>query len=427
LTEKVLAVAILVIVYVLILSRKVHRTTAVLLGSVLVVGSGILHENEVLDVVQWEALSLIFGMFVLVSALSKSGFFRWIGLHALKWSHFQPLRLFVAFSALSAFLAAFMDSITVMVFMSSLTIEVCRTLGLHPAPFLIAEITSANIGGAATMVGDPPNVILGTGLGFTFGDFVSNTGLIAVPIFLVNLGFLGYLMKRRGEARMPFDAEALEKEHAELDPASAIKDLRLLRVSLIVFAFTVTLLVIHHLLDLLVAFVAVLGATLVLILGGKDMPELVEKIDWHTLLFLAGLFVVVGGLDKSGVLKDLAGWIAASGGNNLPVLLTMILWISALMSSVLDNVPFAAAMVPILRDLSSNGALPLAPLTWSAALGADIGGNATPIGASANVVGLAVAEKHGVQIGWKAYMRTAVPATLLSILVANALLLLLYR
>ena len=426
-TEKILAISILILVYVLILSKRVHRTTAVLLGAILVVGLRILDEHEVLDAIQWEALGLIFGMFVIVAALTRSGFFRWVGLHALKFSHFQPFRILLAFSVLSALLAAFMDSITVMVFMASLTVEVCGTLKLHPAPFLIAEITSANIGGVSTMVGDPPNIILGTSLGFTFTDFVANTGIIAVVVFIVNLGVLSYLLKRRGKSLMRVDADLLEKEHAELDPASAIVDMRLMRVSLIIFTFTVTLLILHRLLDLLIAFVAVLGATLVLILGGKDMPELVEKIDWHTLLFLGGLFVVVGGLDKSGALADVASGMAAFGGHNLALLLTTLLWVSTLMSMFLDNVPFAAAMVPVLRNLAADGVAPLAPMTWSVALAADIGGNATPIGASANVVGLAIAEKHGTHIGWREYMRFALPAMLLSMLAANILLLMFYH
>ncbi len=424
--EKILAVSILVVVYALILSRRVHRTTAVLLGSVLVVGLGLLDERGILEVIQWEALGLIFGMFVLIAALSKSGFFRWVGLHALKWSRFRPLRIFIAFSALSAVLAAFMDSITVLVFMAALIIEVCDILKMRAGPFLIAAITSANIGGASTMVGDPPNIILGTALGFNFQDFVVNTGPIAVVVFFVNVGLFAYILKRRGGTGMQVDPEALAKEHEELDPASAIKDLRLLRISLIVFAFTVTLLVVHHLLDLLVAFVAVLGATIVLILGGKDMPDLVEKIDWHTLLFLAGLFIVVGGLDKAGVVSDVASWVTGVAGSNMLVLLTMLLWISFLFSALLDNAPFAAAMVPVLQSLAAEGTGPLGPMTWSTALGCDIGGNATPIGASANVVGLAVAEKHGLDISWSEYMKSALPVTIICIIVVNILLVITY-
>ncbi len=420
--EPLLAVGILVLVYALIVTERVHRTTAVLLGIVLVLGLGVLTIDEAVAYIDWEALGLVFGMFVLVAALMESGFFRWVGLHALRLARFRAARTFLLLCALAAVLAAFMDSLTVMIFMASLALEVCRVLKLHPTPFLLGLITSANIGGSATMVGDPPNVIIGTALRLGFVDFVVNTGPVAVAAFAVNVGFLYlYFRKKEFERATPL-SEAELTAHRELEPFSAIRDIRLLRVSLTVFAFTVTLLVLHQLLDLVVAFVALLGATLVLIFGGKDMPELVTKIDWHTLLFLGGLFVIVGGLEKTGVLGDAAAALGSASGGNLGVLLSLILWVSALLSMVLDNIPFAAAMVPVLRDLSAQSGLPLAPMAWSLALGTDIGGNATPIGASANVVGLAVGEKGGVHVGWPEYVRVALPATLLSLAVCNLLL-----
>ena len=424
--EKLLAVGILILVYALIVSERVHRTTAVLLGVVLTLGLGILTMEEAVTFVNWEALGLVFGMFILVAALTASGFFRWIGLHALRVAKFRPLRVFVLFCGLAALLAAFMDSITVLIFMASLTLEVCSILELHPTPFLLGLITSANIGGSATMVGDPPNVIIGTSLGLGFVDFVANTGPVAVTVFLANLGFF-YLMYRKTDLRRGVAApEALFRKHRELEPFSAVRDVRLMRISLLVFAFTVTLLVLHQVLDLLVAFVALLGATLVLTLGGRDMPELVEKIDWHTLLFLGGLFVIVGGLEKTGVLRDAAIALGGAAGGNIALLLTVILWTSALLSMVLDNIPFAAAMVPIVRDVAAVHNVPLPSLAWALALGADIGGNATPIGASANVVGLAVAEKAGVHVSWRDYLRPAIPATIVAVTVANVLLVLLH-
>ncbi len=424
--DKAIAVGILVLVYTLIVSERVHRTTAVLLGVVLVLGFGLLTVDEAVVFVDWEALGLIFGMFILVAALNASGFFRWTGLHALRVADFRPTRTFFLFSGLAAFLAAFMDSITVMIFMASLTLEACRILGLHPTPFLIGQITSANIGGAATMVGDPPNVIIGTALNLGFLDFVTNTGVIAIAVFAANAGFFHLYFRRTDFKGRGISREALLKVHAELEPFSAVRDVRLMRISLLVFTFTVTLLVLHQLLDLVVAFVALLGATIVLILGGRDMPELVEKIDWHTLLFLGGLFVIVGGLEKTGVLHDVATALGAASGGNRALLLTLILWPSALLSTVLDNVPFTAAMVPVVREIAVQQGVSVQPLAWSLALGADIGGNGTPIGASANVVGLAVAEKGGVHVRWPEYLRVAVPATLLSVAVANVLLILRY-
>lgn len=411
------------LVYALIVSERVHRTTAVLLGAVLVLGLGVLTIDEAVAYVNWEALGLIFGMFILVAALTESGFFRWIGLHALRAAKFRAGRVFLLFCGLAAVLAAFMDSITVMIFMGSLALEVSRVLKVHPIPFLLGLITSANIGGSATMVGDPPNVIIGTALHLGFADFVVNVGPVALAVFAVNAGFFYLYYRRKEFDRPPSLAEEDLAKHRELDPFSAIKDLRLLRVSLTVFAFTVTLLVLHQLLDLVVAFVALLGATLVLIFGGKDMPELVTKIDWHTLLFLGGLFVIVGGLEKTGVLSDAARALGSVSGGNVALLLTLILWSSALLSMVLDNIPFAAAMVPVIRDLSLQTGIPLPHLAWFLALGTDIGGNGTPIGASANVVGLAVGEKGGVHVSWPEYLRVALPATLLSLAAANLLLL----
>lgn len=421
--EDLLAVGIMIGVYALIVSERVHRTTAVLLGIVLVLGLGVLSVEEAATYVNWEALGLIFGMFVLAAALKESGFFEWIGLHALRVARYRPTRLLLLFCGLAALLAAFLDSITVLVFMGSLAVDVCRVLSIRPTPFLIGIITSANIGGSATMVGDPPNVILGTSLNFGFVDFLVNVGPIAVAVFAVNVGFL-FLLYRKNPSFVPHPTPMpAAVADGGLDPFSSVKDLRLLRMSLVVFAFTVTLLVLHQALDLVVAFVALLGATLILILGGRDMPDLVAKVDWHTLVFLGGLFVIVGGLDHTGVLDGVARALGGLAGGNLPALLLLLMWASAGLSMVLDNVPFAAAMVPVIRDLSAQG-IPLGPMTWTLALGTDLGGNATPIGASANVVGLAIAEKHHIHVSWREYLRPAVPATLLVLSVATLFLLL---
>ncbi len=419
--EMYLAIGIFVTVFILMISEKVHRTIAVIFGAVLMLGFGILDQHSMFEHIEFEALGLIFGMFILVAALSQSGFFRWIGLHALQWTKFNPLKIFIIFSALSAILAAFMDSITVLIFMASLIIEVCRILKVPVLPFLLGCITSANIGGAATMVGDPPNIIIGTALDYSFMDFVTNTGPIAVIIFFVNIAFF-YLWFRKVFHAPPDDIEKIYEEHKDLDPYTAVKDHHLMNVALAIFAFTVTLLILHHSLGLVVAFVGITGACLVLMFGGKDMPDLVEKIDWHTILFLAGLFVMVGGLKEAGVLEAVADGIVSVGGGSLAVMLTIILWVSAIASAFLDNVPFAAAMVSVIPEVSAQTNMPLNPMAYTLALGADIGGNATPIGASANVVGLAVANKHGEHITWKQYCKSAFPAMVISMAVINVLL-----
>lgn len=415
---------VLAVVLALLVWGRIHRTTVALGGAVTVLGLRLISEQQAIEAVPWQALGLIFGMFILVAALAKSGFFEWIGLVTVRSAGYHPLRILLALAGLSALLSAFMDSITVMIFMASLTVEVARAMGVSPVPLLIAEITSANIGGAATMVGDPPNVIIGTSLGLGFLDFAANTAPIAVVAFIANVAL--FYLPVRTEFRKAHAREVLEARYVGVDPHSAVRDQRLMRTALVVFAFTVTLLVLHQLLDLLVAFVAVLGAVLVLALGGRDMPELVEKIDWHTLVFLGALFIVVGSVEASGVLHEIASALGRAGGGSVGLLITLLLWVVALSSALLDNVPFSAAMVPVIRDLAAATGLPLTTLAWTLTLGADFGGNATPIGASANVVGLAVAEKHGIHVGWPEYLRHGVPSALLSVAIANVLLLVLY-
>ncbi|MBU0684621.1 MAG: ArsB/NhaD family transporter [Thermoplasmatota archaeon] len=416
-----LAILIFAAVYVAMVFDLVDRTVAVLFGALTMVGLGILSEKEVIQYIHWEALGLIFGMFVLVAALKESGFFRWIGLLALQATKFQTLKVFIIFCGLSAFLAAFMDSITVMVFMASLTIEVCTILRVPPIPFLIAEICSANIGGSATMVGDPPNVIIGTALNLTFSDFASNTGPIAMIAFAVNILVFGLIYEKLLN-RKHHDVKDIMEEHKDLDPFSAIEDLRLMRIALIVFIFTVTLLTLHSAIDMFVAYAAILGATLVLFLGGRKMDHLIDKIDWHTIVFLGGLFVMVGGLDSSGVLSSFAHSLVGFTGDSVVLVILVVLWISALLSALLDNVALSAAMIPVIQTISADTGIPLNSLAYTLALGCDVGGNATPIGASANVVGLAVAEKHGIKFTWAQYCKVAIPATIVTMIVTNVLI-----
>lgn len=422
--EGLVGIAIFAVVYVAMVFDLVDRTVAVLFGALTMVGLGILGEKEVIEYIHWEALGLIFGMFVLVAAMKDSGFFRWIGLHALQATKFETLRVFIIFCGLSAVLAAFMDSITVMVFMASLTIEVCAILRVAPMPFLIAEICSANIGGSATMVGDPPNVIIGTALNLTFSDFARNTGSIAMIAFAVNIVIFGIIYEKLLN-RKHHDVKAIMEEHKDLDPFSAIQDLRLMRVSLMVFIFTVTLLIMHNVIDMLVAYAAILGATLVLFLGGRKMDHLVDKIDWHTIVFLGGLFVMVGGLESSGVLSDFAHALVDVTGDGVVLVTIIVLWVAVLLSALLDNVALSAAMIPVIQTISTDTGIPVKSLAYTLALGCDIGGNATPIGASANVVGLAVAEKHGVKFTWAQYCKVAIPATIVTMLVVNVLVFLL--
>lgn len=418
-----IAIIIFAAVYVLMVLELADRTVLVIFGALLMVGLGVLDESEAVASIHWNAIGLIFGMFILVAALSESGFFRWIGLKSLHVARFDPFKVFVLFCALSAFLAAFMDSITVLVFMASLSIEVCSILKIPPLPMIIAQICSANIGGSATIMGDPPNVVIGTALDLTFMDFVTHTAPIAIVAFLVNVTFF-WLWYRKIFRTKGVDLEKIKREHEDLDPFSAVKDIKQMRLALVIFTFTVTLLVMHHMLDLLVAFVAVLGSALMLLVRRRKLDDILEKIDWHTIIFLAGLFVMVGGLERTGVLDGLADFFVGASGGSTELLVLMLFWSVALISALLDNIPVAAAMIPVIRSLSADTGLSGSSLAFTTALACDVSGNATPIGASANVVGLAVAEKNGVHWSWKEYCKVAIPATLVVLSVISVLVLL---
>jgi Na+/H+ antiporter NhaD/arsenite permease-like protein len=430
LLDKALAIGILIFTLGLIMTEKVHRTVAAIIGAMCVMVSGLVGPEDIIDPhgpIHWEALGLIFGMFVMIAVLRKVGFFRWVGLRVLMMAKFKIFRVFILFSILSAFLAAFMDCITVLLFMASLTMEISKILKVSPIPLIMGEITSANIGGSSTMVGGPPNIIIGTALDYSFIDFVTNTGPIAVVCFCANLLFF-YLYYRKYLTDTEVDSAEFYRvyKYMKPPPETAIKDMRTLKIAFGCFLFSIILLVFHHHLHLSVAFIGILGAVLTILIGGGKLPEMMDRIDWRTILFFAGLFVVVGGLEKTGVTTDIASGIGNATGGNLMLTITVLLWLAAFLSAFVDNVPVAATMVPILRDLSVTTGMDLSTLAWTTCLACDIGGNATPIGGSANVVGLSVEEKWGVHESWFEYCRAAVPATVICMVICNILLIIKY-
>ena len=372
--------------------------------------------------INWTTIIFIAGMMVMVEGMECAGFFRWLCLRLAKAVHYKVGPLFLVFMIVSAVLAMFIDSITVILFLASVTIELARLLKFDPAPIIIAEIFTANLGGSATMSGDPPNIIVGTSLGLTFGDFISNTGLIAL-IALVFVVPLFYLMSlktiRESEARQTGDVTYPV-------PREAIKSPRAFACSTVIFLVAIVLLVTHATTGLSVASIGVIAAGLTLLTAPKQTGYIMKKLDWLTLLFFIGLFVVVGGLEKTGVLKLLATLISSISGGHIVAVLMIILWLSALASAFVDNIPFAATMVPVIKALSAAQGFDLNTLAWALSLGTDIGGNGTPIGASANVVGIAVASREGHTIGWGRYCKYAVPATLLTLAVCTVCLIVRY-
>lgn len=375
--------------------------------------------SEASSGINWQTIIFIAGMMIMVEGMAKVGFFRWLCMEIAKMVKYQVIPIFMTFMLLSFVLAMFIDSITVILFLAAVTIELSQLLEFDPVPMILSEIFCANLGGSATMCGDPPNIIIGTSLGYSFTDFITNTGLMAVVslVFVVIYFYFAFRkeLKKSG---------ANKKDHASYpDPKEAITDKRGFIASCIIFLCAVVLLVSHAQTGLTVSTIGVAIAIVTLIVAGKDALELLKKVDYKTLLFFVGLFVVVSGLEETGVLEILAGFIGSVSGGNIAVMIAIIIIVSAVASAFIDNIPFAATMIPVITDLASDVAgVNLTVLAWALAIGTDIGGSATPIGASANVVGIATAAREGHIIKWGKYCKYMAPATIIVVAISLAMI-----
>jgi len=458
--EQILAIIIFGVMFIAIMWGKIHRYIPALIGAALtaililtLVDDGAHNLWQVLRLpdfvdghwwfgkhtaeaategpeiggVNWQTMIFIGGMMVMVEGMGAAGFFRWICLLVAKLVKYRVIPILITFMILSGFLSMFIDSITVMLFLATVTIELARLLKFDPVPVIIAEIFASNTGGSATMSGDPPNIIIGTHFGYTFMDFLLNTGIIAWVGLTVAV-VLFYLMFRKALRQSASNGQADATKHYP-EPKEAISNPRLFTASTAIFVIVIILLVTHAQTGLSVGLIGCIAAALTLLAAvtvGGQPRHIIKGLDWRTLLFFLGLFVCVGGLEVTGVLQELADLIGKTSGNNLAIALTFILWLSAFASALIDNIPFAATMCPVIASLSATQGFDTKPLAWSLALGTDIGGNGTPIGASANVVGTAIAEKEGYRIGWGRYCKYALPAMILVVGVCNLLLILKY-
>jgi len=447
---QVLAVTIFVLMFVLIVIDKIERHYVTLGCGVLTLGLvfGICMRNveaiwktlnlrgiftlnfwwqageatESASGINWATIIFIAGMMVMVEGMAQVGFFRWLCMKIAHLVHYKTIPIFITFMIMSAVLAMFIDSITVILFLAAVTVELAGLLKFNPVPMILAEIFCANLGGSATMCGDPPNIIIGTSLHYSFADFISNTGVIAgvSMVFVVVYFYLWFrkeLSKKTGEV-----TEDLE----HLNPNKAITDKKGFAISCVIFAVAVVLLITHAQTGLTVAFIGLFIALVTLITSGKAALNLLKKVDYKTLLFFIGLFIVVGGLEETKVLEVIADFIGNVSGGNMYIMVGIIIWLSAIASAVVDNIPFAATMIPIIKTLAASDPATEQLLAWALSMGTDIGGSATPIGASANVVGIAVAEKEGHHIGWGTYCKAVMPVTILVLIISTVIIFMRY-
>lgn len=372
--------------------------------------------------INWSTIIFIAGMMVMVEGMAKAGFFRWLCMQLAKLVNYKPVPLFITFMIISSVLAMFIDSITVILFLAAVTIELSKLLKFDPVPMILSEVFCANLGGSATMCGDPPNIIIGTSLGYSFSDFVTNTGLMAAVSLIVVIFYFYFVFRKELSARRAETIDPGSVPH----PKEAITNKRDFVISCVIFLCAVVMLVTHESTGLSVAFIGAVIAIVTLITSGKYITQLLKKVDYKTLLFFIGLFMVVGGLEETGVLEVIAEFIGKASNGNLVLMVAIIIWISAIASAFVDNIPFAATMIPVIKSLSVTQGVDLSTLVWTLSMGADVGGSATPIGASANVVGTSVAAKNGHVIGWGRYCKVSVPAAVIVVGISMVIIIIRY-
>jgi len=418
-----IALIVFLITYAIIISEKINRAVIALCGAGLMIILGILDIHTVYtQYIEWNTIVLLIGMMILVSITNKTGIFQYVAIKAAKFSKGNPIKILVMLSIMTAVCSAFLDNVTTVLLVVPVTFSITRILGVNPVPYLISEIIASNIGGTATLIGDPPNIMIGSANPhLTFNSFLLNLGPIVVIIMAVSI-FMLYLIYRK---QLRPD-EAKQAELMKLDENDYIKNRTLMVKSLIVLAVTLLGFILHSVIHIEASVIALFGATLLMLVGLKtehDVETTLASVEWTTIFFFGGLFALVGGLQEVGIIKNLAGKMLDITGGDISMAATLILWVSGIASATIDNIPFVATMIPMIKDMAiglnlSPDSIQINALWWSLALGACLGGNGTILGASANVIVVGMASREGKGFSYWEFLKIGAPITLVSLLLA---------
>jgi Na+/H+ antiporter NhaD/arsenite permease-like protein len=429
-----IAVGILIATYALIITERMNRSIVALFGAGVMVAAGVLDQGEAIRGVDFNTIALLTGMMILVSISRRSGMFEYLAVWSAKKGRAEPWLMLLMLSVTTAVLSAFLDNVTTVLLIAPVTLVVARQLGVPPYPFLFAEVFASNIGGTATLIGDPPNIIIGSAAGLSFNDFVVHL----TPVIIVVMAAQALATHLIWGKSMRATAEARRRVMA-MDERSTITDWPLLRYSLAVIGTVMIAFVLAKPLHLEPGTISLLGAAALMLLHNiehhrekeKQSQRVIEtynEVDWITIFFFVGLFVVVHGLEVTGVLGMLAAKLLEVTGGSFALTAYVILWASAFLSAIIDNIPFVATMIPLIKALapSFGGPDKLLPLWWALSLGACLGGNGTLIGASANLTVAGIAERNGIEFGFWTYTRHAFWLMLISVAISHAYLWLRY-
>lgn len=418
--QVIFATALFICTYALLIVDKIHRTIVALCGAVLVLLAKTISQEKAIEAIDFNTIGLLVGMMVIVGITRRTGIFEYLAIVSAKWAKGEPVKIMIALATVTAVLSAFLDNVTTVLLIVPVTFAIAKQLEINPMPYLIAEIVASNIGGTATLIGDPPNIMIGSATGLGFMDFVIALAPVIIVVHIATMIWLKVLYKKT-----LITTPELQQNIMMMDEREEIKDPVLLRKCVWIICLTILGFIMHQSLHLESATIALAGASFLLFITREDPEHALAAVEWPVIFFFVGLFVVVGALEHVGVIEYIAKKsLELTGGALVPTGL-LILWLSAIASAFVDNIPFVATMIPLIQDMGRLGGIQdLNPLWWSLSLGACLGGNGTLIGASANVVVAGMAEKRGTIITFIGYTKVCFPMMLMSICICTVYLLL---
>jgi Na+/H+ antiporter NhaD/arsenite permease-like protein len=415
---ELIAIAVFLFTYALIIDERIHRAVAAMLGASVLVFLHIVPWEKIPEYIDLGTIFLLMGMMIIVNTARGSGLFEYIAIKTAKLAKGSPIRVLLLFSVVTAVTSAFLDNVTTVLLLTPMLLYIANVMRITPLPFLIAEIFASNIGGAATLIGDPPNIMIGSAAGLTFNEFIVNMGPIMVVNLVVVMGML-FLIYRRQLLVSATEQEGIAKTLENLNDQEAIRDRSLFKKSIAVIVLVVGMFFAQDLLGLEPALIALIGASILLFWSRQPPEEIFEKIEWPALFFFGGLFVVVGALVETGTIAAVAGFVVENVHSEGEAML-IIAWFAAIASAIVDNIPLTATLIPLIQNMGTS--MDTYPLWWALSLGACLGGNGTAIGASANVVVLGIAARNGVSISFVEFLKVGMLVLLVTVAIGSGLL-----
>ena len=409
-----LAALVFLVTYALIITEVFNRTVIALVGAMLMMALKLISHEGAIDAIDFNTVGLLVGMMVIVTIVKRTGVFEYLAIRSAKACRGEPMRILITLSMITALTSAFLDNVTTVLLIAPVTLSITRTLNITPYPFLIAEILASNVGGAATLIGDPPNIMIGTAVGLTFIEFLVNMAPVVIVVQVVNTCLLYLIYRRQLKVRLDLRRKIMtinERESIK-EPALLIKSLSVLGLTFLTFLF-------HSKMGYEPATVALMGAALLLLISNVDPEEIFKELEWKTLFFFGGLFILVGAVVEVGLIGVIAQKALDFTGGDVAKTGYLVLWLGALVSSFVDNIPFVTTMIPIIKTIGNLGGMDVSSIWWTLALGACFGGNGTLIGASANLVVAGISEKQGYPLTFSHFFKIGFPLMVISIIISH--------